>query len=81
MNAYPNPFTSAFQVELFPESELREVQIEVFDMYGRKLKEISRQNVIVLKETIDLQNYSSGLLLLRVSENGKPVLLKKMIKN
>ncbi|WP_167604920.1 T9SS type A sorting domain-containing protein [Maribellus sediminis] len=81
VNAYPNPFNTAIQVEIYPDSELQEVRIEVFDVFGRKLQDIIRQNVEALKETIDLRQYSSGLFLLKVSENGKPVLSKKMIKN
>ncbi|WP_340111411.1 T9SS type A sorting domain-containing protein [Maribellus mangrovi] len=81
VNVYPNPFSSTIRVELYPESVLNEVRIEVFDMYGRKLHEINRRNQMELKETIDLQKYSNGLYLIKVSENGLPVLSKKMIKN
>ena len=57
------------------------MSIELYDMYGRSLLVINRQNVTSYRETIDMQKYSSGLFLLKVIEDGQPVLSKKMIKN
>lgn len=81
VNAYPNPFNNNFEIEVNPKAPLKEMRIELYDMYGRSLLVINRQNVTSYKETIDMQKYSSGLFLLKVIEDGQPVLSKKMIKN
>ncbi len=81
INAYPNPFNNNFEIEVNPKAPLKEMRIELYDMYGRSLLVINRQNVTSYRETIDMQKYSSGLFLLKVTEDGQPVLSKKMIKN
>ena len=81
VNVYPNPFNNHFELEISPKKALNDIQIELFDMYGRSLFVRNEQNVSSFKETIDMQKYSSGLFLLKVSENGRPVVSKKIIKN
>lgn len=81
VNAYPNPFNNNFEIEVNPKAPLKEMRIELYDMYGRSLFVINKQNVTSYRETIDMQKYSSGLFLLKVIEDGQPVLSKKMIKN
>ena len=81
INAYPNPFRDQFEVEVDAQKQLSNIRIELFDMYGRSLWATDKQNVSSFKETIDMQKYSAGLFLLKVTEDGQPVLSKKMIKN
>ncbi|MFV0591858.1 MAG: T9SS type A sorting domain-containing protein [Draconibacterium sp.] len=82
VNVYPNPFTNVFNVEINSKEALVNVQIEIFDSFGRNIYSKHADNIWTqYSEQIDLQEQASGMFLLRVSENGKPVLSKKLIKN
>lgn len=81
INIYPNPFSSRFEVEINAGKTLEEVRIDVYDSFGRSIYSVTRNQIAFFKEGIDLQNYSSGLYLVKVSENGIPVFSKKMIRN
>jgi len=77
---YPNPFSDQIRVEIEAQKQLNEIRVELFDVYGRSLLVETRQNVSAFNESFNLQNYSSGLYLLKVSENGKAVLSRKLMK-
>jgi len=81
VNVYPNPFVNSFVVEIDPGKMIKQFRIDVYDSFGRNVRTIERANTSALKETINLSDQSSGLYLINVSENGIPVLTKKMIKN
>jgi len=79
---YPNPFNTNFIVNISSVDKLTDIQIEVYDMFGRKLYSAVKQDVFgEIKESIDLANLNSGIFLIKVSENGKTILSKKLIKN
>ncbi len=79
---YPNPFNSSFAIDISGIERLADIQIEVFDLFGRKVYEVVKQDVFgELKENIDLSDQTGGMFLVKVSENGKTVLTKKLIKN
>lgn len=75
---YPNPFnpTTTISYEI---AEAGIVELEVFDMLGRKVTEVVNQRQASGSYTVDFDanNLSSGLYLYRLRANGK-VLTKKM---
>ncbi|MCK3683952.1 T9SS type A sorting domain-containing protein [Maribellus sp. YY47] len=82
VNVYPNPFSTAFHIDIQPEQVLKSLQIDVFDSFGRNVYSNFVESVWgEYSEQVDLKDQASGMFLLRVSENGKPVLTKKLIKN
>lgn len=82
VKVYPNPFNNSVKVNIWSINESSNVQIEVFDLLGRKVYSDVHENVIgELDESIDLTHLGKGMFLIKVSENGKPVLSKKLIKN
>lgn len=82
VNVYPNPFSGTFKIEIHSEQFLDNVQIDVFDSFGRNIYSRNTKNIWgQYNESVDLGSEASGMFLLRVSENGKPVLSKKLIKN
>ena len=82
ITAYPNPFNNSFTLRIEPKKEIRNLTIDVYNMFGQKLKSISRQNIVgTLSEEIVIGNEVSGIYLLSVKENGQQILTKKMIKN
>ncbi len=82
VNVYPNPFLDKFKIEIYPDQPLKNVQLDVFDSFGRKIYSTFTKSLWgQYSATVDLHDQASGMFLLRVSENGKPVLSKKLIKN
>ena len=80
VNVFPNPFDQQFRIEIQTEESMSDVRIDVYDAFGRNLYTNFFQHTNSVNETIDLAKYSAGLFLLKVSENGLPVLSKKLIK-
>jgi len=79
--AYPNPFNNAFMVRIEPKKEIENLTLDVYNMFGQKIKSISKKNVLgTLTEEINISKEVSGMYLLLVRENGKQILTKKMIK-
>lgn len=81
VSVYPNPFSDEIRIQIQAQAQLNEIRIELFDVYGRRLLLTTRENVSSFSEVFNVQNYSSGLYLLKVSENGEPVLSRKLLKN
>lgn len=82
VKVYPNPFNNSVNVYIGAVKMSADVQIDVYDMIGRKVYSKLEENIIgELDESIDLSHLGSGMFLIKVSENGKPVLSKKLIKN
>ncbi len=82
VKVYPNPFTNSVKINIWSVKESSDVQIEVFDLLGRKVYSHLHENVMgELDESIDLTNLGKGMFLIKVSENGNPILSKKLIKN
>jgi len=80
VNVFPNPLDQQFRIEIQTEESMSDVRIDVYDAFGRNLYTNFFQHTNSVNETIDLAKYSAGLFLLKVSENGLPVLSKKLIK-
>ena len=82
ITAYPNPFNNSFTVRIEPKNEIENLTIDVYNMFGQKIKSVSHQNIIgTFSEEIFTEQEVSGMYLLSVKENGQPILTKKMIKN
>jgi hypothetical protein len=79
--AYPNPFQNEFNVRIEPKSRVQKLQLNVYNMFGQRVKTVQHQNLPGRFSTkISHQNQPNGMYLLSVKENGKQILTKKMIK-
>ena len=77
LTLYPNPTTGIVTVRLSPETCTLNPEIQVFDIYGRRL-----QNMTVAGETtqIDLSQYATGIYLVKLVNDGKVVATGKVVK-
>jgi hypothetical protein len=81
ITAYPNPFQNEFNVRIEPKSPINKLQLEVYNMFGQKVKSVEHHNLPGRFSTkISLQNQANGIYLLSVKENGKQILTQKLIK-
>jgi hypothetical protein len=81
ITAYPNPFNDDFTVKVESQKEIKNLTLDVYNMFGQKIKSISKKNVFgTYSEEITINKEVSGMYLLVVRENGKQILTKKMIK-
>ena len=74
---YPNPTTGIVTVQLPPETCNLTPEIQMFDIYGRRL-----QIIPVTDETtpIDLSRYANGVYFVKLVNNGKVVAVRKVVK-
>ncbi|SHF59581.1 Por secretion system C-terminal sorting domain-containing protein [Mariniphaga anaerophila] len=80
--AYPNPFSGSFHLSVRIKKQVEKIQVELFNVYGQKIKEVNYKNVLgTISEEIEIDNGPGGLYLLVVKENGKQVFAKKLIRN
>lgn len=79
MNVYPNPSNGLFRVEFFmPNTQKSELSI--YDLTGKKIKEIPVEPSIGLKTiSLDISQLSSGTYLLKL-KNNQSLVEKKLIK-
>jgi len=80
LNCYPNPVKNHLTTEL----NLRQpanVDVTILDMNGRPLLQLpSKTNVRYFRETLDMQSYSPGYYLVKISA-GKETTIEKIVKN
>ena len=82
VNVYPNPFTDNVTVKISAVQQEAQIQIDVFNAVGQKIYATHEQGVIGgYSHEINLSRYGNGIFLVKVSQNGQPVLTKKLIKN
>ncbi|MDX8341629.1 T9SS type A sorting domain-containing protein [Draconibacterium sp. IB214405] len=82
INVYPNPFNDLVTVEISAVEKESQIQIELFNAVGQKIYATEEQGVIgAFSDQINLSEYGSGMFLIKVSQNGEPVLTRKLIKN
>lgn len=82
INVYPNPFTDNVTVQISAVQQEAQIQIDVFNAVGQKIYATHEQGVIGgYSHEINLSRYGNGMFLVKVSQNGQPVLTKKLIKN
>lgn len=79
---YPNPFNDILNVTLQAKNSIAELTLEIFSLYGQKVASAQKKNSFgEIKFETDLSYLSNGMYLLIVSENGKKVFSKKIIRN
>ncbi|WP_320111270.1 T9SS type A sorting domain-containing protein [Draconibacterium orientale] len=82
INVYPNPFTDNVTVKISAVQQESQIQIDVFNAVGQKIYVTQEQGIIGgYSHEINLSRYGNGMFLVKVSQNGQPVLTKKLIKN
>lgn len=78
---YPNPFNDIVTVSVSTNNKVGNISIEVFNLYGQKIKSVHGKNVFgEFPQNLDLSDFANGMYLLTVIENGKRVFSKKIIK-
>lgn len=79
--AYPNPFTGKTSI-IFSNTHPSEVEISVYDVLGKKVADLFKDNVGAGEHTVDwsAQNIPAGLYFLQVKA-GDITLNKKILKN
>jgi hypothetical protein len=79
---YPNPFNDILNITVQAKNNIEELTIEIINIYGQKMTSIQNKNVFgEIKLETDLSHLTSGMHLMVVKENGKPVYSKKIIRN
>lgn len=82
VKVFPNPFNSSLNISIRSIENNSEIKIEVYDMFGKKVYAQRLENVFgELNETIQLNDLRSGMYLINITENGKLLRAKKLIKN
>uniref|UniRef100_UPI0032174506 T9SS type A sorting domain-containing protein n=1 Tax=uncultured Draconibacterium sp. TaxID=1573823 RepID=UPI0032174506 len=82
LKVYPNPFKTSVKLDMNITEKAADIQIDVYNILGRKVHSVLISNAFgELKKDIDLTHLRNGMFLLKVSENGKTILSKKLIKN
>ena len=82
VKVFPNPFNSSLSISIHSIENNSEIKIEVFDMFGKTVYAKQHENVFgELNETIQLNELRSGMYLIHITENGKTIRSKKLIKN
>jgi hypothetical protein len=81
LDAYPNPFNNTVTLRLIP-NEAMIIKVELFDILGRKVKELWSGPLAFEKRiTFDGSNLSSGIYFVRVWQpiGYRPVALKELV--
>ena len=79
MSAYPNPVKHHLTLKINDDSWITAQSIvNLYDVKGKLLK----QHVVVANETVlNMDQYRSGIYILKVVQNGKEVKVFKIVKN
>jgi hypothetical protein len=78
---YPNPFSGSFKIDAHLNRMVEELQFEVYNMYGQKVKSSLLSHVAGnISTQIEIENSNTGMYLVVVRENGKQVFTKKLIR-
>jgi hypothetical protein len=76
ISVYPNPTTGELRITNY---ELRITDIEVFDIYGRKQRHVSRVTRHDCHEIIDISGLSAGIYFVKIKTDAGEV-VKKVVK-
>ena len=79
---YPNPTKDVVNVQLTVNNEKMEnVDIQVFDVYGRLLDVVETRHGMSLQTTqIDLSHYAKGVYFVKAMSDGKTIAVQKVVK-
>ncbi len=81
IGAYPNPFTNQLQIQIETTKPVSEIQADIFNIYGQKVKTFRFENITGnINESVSLGDLSDGIYLLTFKENGKNISSQKIIK-
>ena len=83
LHIYPNPTTGIVTIELSPETNNLQTEIQVFDVYGRLLDVVAVETLPALSlqtTTIDLSQYATGIYMLKVVNDGDVIAIGKVVK-
>jgi hypothetical protein len=79
---YPNPFTGSFRIDAHIDRMVEELQFEVYNMYGQKVKSELLSHVSGnISVQIEIEKTNTGMYLVVIRENGNQVFTKKLIRN
>ena len=78
LHIYPNPTNDIINVELSPETYSQNPEIQVFDVYGRKLSVVKARCTTPLQ--IDLSQYATGVYVIKVVNDGNVIAIGKVVK-
>jgi len=78
VKVYPNPFQNTFTVQYEFADDVHELRFEVFDLTGRRVKDLLVQQTRSGSQTLSLDG-CKGLYLLRVSADNRMVRTEKLI--
>lgn len=74
IEVYPNPAENFLNIKC---NEILKGQLIVYDIYGRKMDKLELKSEGI---ELDVSNYNSGIYFLSLTENGKLIATKKIIK-
>lgn len=74
IEVYPNPAENFLNIKC---NEIWKGQLIVYDIYGRKMDKLELKSEGI---ELDVSNYNSGIYFLSLTENGKLIATKKIIK-
>ena len=82
IKVFPNPFEGELKLSFDLGIKYTSLQLDVYDLYGKKVHSELKENVSgKWNEKVYLHHLSSGMYLIQISEDGKPIVSKKLIKN
>jgi hypothetical protein len=79
---FPNPVENELNLTFETSNKNpNTIQVDFYNVYGQKTKSISLDNIFGnTSKTIDLTNFSPGMYLISISENGQKITSQKLIK-
>ncbi|MBO7577088.1 MAG: T9SS type A sorting domain-containing protein [Bacteroidales bacterium] len=80
---YPNPTADIVNVQLTMNNEQsNNVEIQLFDMFGKMLDVVETQNFASLQTTkIDMSPYANGVYFIKAVSEGNVLAVRKVVKN
>ena len=80
---YPNPTADVVNVQLTMNNEQsNNVEIQLFDMFGKMLDVVETQNFASLQTTkIDMSPYANGVYFIKAVSEGNVLAVRKVVKN
>jgi hypothetical protein len=82
ISVYPNPFSDFLTIKIHPSSLIKNLQIDVFNAQGQKVKTLAKYNIENSAEAeFNFAGIEPGIYLVRIKENEKHIYSKKLIKS
>jgi hypothetical protein len=82
ITVYPNPFNDRLKITIHARNEIKELSVEIINLYGQAIDTKQFKNVIgEINHEPDFSNVAGGMYFVVVKENGKKINIQKIIKN